>query len=288
MKSRIARVLLLLFLVIVLAGAWYKPLDSVATAQIDAGFSRALVIFATARTLNAIISTIQSAELAFQPFGIGTTFAPGQMLHPINEFIAQFAELMLAASIAFAVMRALIGIGSFWAISLLMSALAVIWGLYRWRGQQSPIWIERMLFVFLLVRFAMPLVTVGSDAVFQRFMQDDYTKSQKAIEGNREELMTLVPTIDDTSTAKSVTEQIKAWWSNVHFAEWLKKVWQTVSRLPEHLIRIIVVFLMQTLVVPLLLFWALYKGSKAMILSPSHLLQQLDKLPKGVIGGASL
>ena len=116
----------------------------------------------------------------------------------------------------------------------------------------------------------MPLVTVGSDAVFQRFMQDDYTKSQKAIEGNRGELMTLAPTIDESNTGKGFVEQIKTWWSNVNLVEWLKKLKQVANQVADHIVKLIVVFLMQTLVIPLLLFWALYRGGKAIIVSPSR------------------
>lgn len=268
MKSAIARGLIASFLVIVLAGAWSKPLDSVAAEQIDAGLQRSLVSFATARGLNGVISMIQGTQVSIQPFGIGTTLSLGQILHPINELTSQFAELMLAASIAFGLMKVLIGIGSYWPISLLMSAFALSWGWFRWRGQRAPVWIERMLFVLLFVRFAMPLVTVGSDATFQRFLHDDYARSQKAIEGNRGELMTLAPTIDETNTEKGAVEQIRAWWSKVNLIEWLTKLKQTASHVTEHIVKIMVVFLMQTLVIPLLLLWALYKGSRALILSP--------------------
>jgi hypothetical protein len=178
MKSRIARVLLLSFLVIILAGAWYRPLESVATQQVDKGLERALISFATARTLNGVISAIQGTELAVTPFGFGVQLTPGQILRPINEVVAQLAELMLAASVAFGVMKVLITMGSFWVVSLLLSVFALSWCWFRWRGQRAPIWIERLLFVLLFVRFAMPLVTVGSDAVFQKFMQDDYNQSQ--------------------------------------------------------------------------------------------------------------
>ena len=270
MRSGIARLLLLSFLVLVLAVAWYKPLESIATPQIDAGLNRALISFATARTLNGVLSTLQGTALSFTPFGVGTTLTPGQIIRPINEVVAQFAELMLAASIAFGVMKVLISIGSFWVVSLLMSAFALGWGWYRWRGQQAPIWIERILFVLLFVRFAMPLVTVGSDAMFQRFMQDDYTNSQKAIEGNRRELETLAISIDESKTGKSFSDQAKDWWQKVNPVEWLKRLNQVADQAIEHFIRLIVVFLMQTLVIPLLLFWALYKAGRAMVFSPSR------------------
>ena len=269
-KSGIARVLLLSFLVLVLAGAWFKPLESVAIQQVDAGLQRALISFATARTLNGVISMIQGTALSFTPLGVGTTFTPGQIIRPINEVVAQFAELMLAASIAFGVMKVLISIGSFWVVSLLITVFALSWGWFRWRGQQAPIWIERILFVLLFVRFAMPLVTVGSDAVFQGFMQDDYAKSQKAIEGNRGEMVKLAPTIDESKKGKSLPEQIHDWWKKVNPDEWLKHFNQVANQAIEHLIKLMVVFLMQTLVIPLLLFWALYKGGRAIVFSPSR------------------
>lgn len=269
-ETAIARVLLLSFLVLVQVGAWYKPLESLAAPQIDAGLNRALISFATARTLNGIISAIQGTALSITPFGIGTTLTPGQLLRPINEVVAQFAELMLAASVAFGVMKVLISIGSFWAVSLLMTAFALGWGWFRWRGQQAPIWIERVLFVLLFVRFAMPLVTVGSDAVFQGFLRDDYTDSQKAIELNRGELERLAPTIDEGKTGKSLSDQTKDWWQKVNPVEWINNLDQVANQAIEHLIKLIVVFLMQTLVIPLLLFWALYKGGKAMVFSPSR------------------
>lgn len=268
MKTALARGFLISFLAIVLAAAWYQPLESLAAPQIDAGLKRALVSFATARTLNAIMSTIQSTQLTFQPFGVGTSVAPGQMLRPLNELIAQFAELMLAASIAFGVMKILIGIGSFWAVSLLMSAFALVWVRYRWHGRRAPFWVEKALFALLFVRFAMPVVTVGSDAVFERFMHRDYTESQEAIEGNRGELMTLVPTIDEAHAGKRMVEQMKAWWSRVDVAESLRKIQQGANRAVEHIVTLIVVFLLQTLVIPLLLFWAFYKISKAVIYAP--------------------
>ena len=54
MKQETKRILLCLALIAVLATAWFKPLDPIATQQVDAGLKRALVSFATARALNSI------------------------------------------------------------------------------------------------------------------------------------------------------------------------------------------------------------------------------------------
>lgn len=265
MRPALGRVLLAAFLVAVLAGAWHKPLDRLAEDQVDAGLKRSLISFATARGLNGAISMIQGTQISVQPLGIGTTFSVGQILRPINDLTAQFAELMLAASVAFGIMKVLIGIGSFWAISLLVSVLGLWWGWMRWRGRNAPAWVGRAFVLLLFVRFAVPLVTVGSDAIFQRFLLDDYTRSQKAIEGDRDEFIALAPAIDDKNASQDAVERIKAWWSKINLGESVGKLKNSVARVTEHIVRLIVVFLMQTLVIPLILIWALYKASLAIL-----------------------
>ena len=71
MKHGLERPLLLVAVAIVLAFAWLKPLEIAATHQVDAGLKRALVSFATARALNAIISVAQGTEIAVEPAGVG-------------------------------------------------------------------------------------------------------------------------------------------------------------------------------------------------------------------------
>jgi hypothetical protein len=265
MKSLIARVLLVVFLIIIVVGAWSKPLDTVAAEQIDAGLKRSLISFATARGLNGVISVVQGTTMSATPLGVGLTVTPGQILHPLNELTSQFAELMLVASIAFGAMKVLIGIGSFWVISLVMSAFALCWAWYWWQHQCAPLWIEKILFVLIFVRFAMPLVTIGSDAAFRHFMQSDYTESQKVLDKNSGELEALAPTTDESKTVKTTVEQLKGLWSSINP---VPKLRQVVSDTTKHIVTVIVVFLMQTLVIPLLLFWALYKGTGALIFSP--------------------
>jgi hypothetical protein len=266
------RFLLFLIFAFILAGAWLKPLELVATVQIDAGLKRALVSFGTARALNAIISVAQGTELAVEPAGVGVKLAPGQILRPINDMVEQFAELMLAASVAFGVTKVLISIGSYWVVSLLLSAFALGWFLFRWRGQEAPAWLARILLVLVLVRFAVPLVTVGSDALFQRFLNEDYEASQNAIAVNTGQLATLSPPAGETNAETGIGERIRRWWSqNIDaVGTRLEKLKQAASEVAEHIVKLIVVFLMQTLVLPLILFWALYRAAKAVFDPPSR------------------
>ena len=57
-NEALRRNLLLVLLAVVVACAWFKPLDDMAGAQAQAGFKRAVASFATARALNAVILSL--------------------------------------------------------------------------------------------------------------------------------------------------------------------------------------------------------------------------------------
>ena len=144
------RLLLLLAVLLVLTAAWLHPLDDAAAPEVEAGLKRALTSFAAARALNAVISVAQGTEVAVQPAGVGVTFAPGQALDPINDLVEQFSTLMLAASVSFGIQRALLGAGAHWALSLLLTVVALGWAAWHWRGHMPPGWATRVLVGLLL------------------------------------------------------------------------------------------------------------------------------------------
>ena len=94
------KIMLAVFMAIVILGSRLAPLDAPAIKQVDAGLKRALISYAAARTLNALISLAQGTEISAQPLGFGVTLTPGQLLDPLNDLVEQFSALMLATSIA--------------------------------------------------------------------------------------------------------------------------------------------------------------------------------------------
>jgi hypothetical protein len=261
---------LFLFAAAVTLGAWRSPLDAPATQQVDAGLKRALASFATARALNAIISVAQGTDVSLEPAGVGVKLAPGQILRPVNDLVSQFAELMLAASVAFGAMKALIAIGSYWGVAFLLTLVVLGWLWLRLRGRDTPGWLASALLLLLLARFSVPLVTVGSDAVFHRFLSSDYASSQTAIDGNAAQLASMNPPTNPAGAETGIVERVKGWWSQKADAleSRLEKLKQLASQVTEHIITLIVVFLMQTVVVPLLLFWGLYRTGKTLLNQP--------------------
>lgn len=265
-NTRWQRPLTAVTLALLLASVWLLRIDDAALAQVDAGWKRALATFAAARALNAVISVAQGTELAVQPAGVGLTLTPGQVLDPVNQLVEQFSTLMLMASAAFGAQRVMIGIGAWWPLSLLISAAALAWALLRWRGQAPPRWLNSALVLLLLLRFTVPLVALGSEAAFRTFMQDEYRQGQATLEQSSAELAQASGQTAAAPAEESLAERMRRWWGQgPQIGARFEALKEQANRAVEQVVRLIVVFTLQTLVLPLLLGWGLWRAARALL-----------------------
>lgn len=260
------RVILALSVTAVVLCSWLAPMDSTAIQQVDAGLKRALVSFATARTLNAAISFAQGTEVAVQPMGVGVNLTPGQLLDPVNDLVEQFSNLMLAACVAFGIQKILISIGGYWLVSLVLTIATLGWAWFCFRQQPTPAWLSKMLVILLMIRFAIPMATIGTDLLFQKYLVAEYMASQQVIGTASDQVTELNPPdqalSDDRGLLEKMKENINGLWSKTKVAVDVKTHFKNLQQAAEqwvwHIINLIVIFLLQTLVIPLLLLWALY------------------------------
>ncbi len=269
MASRLKWIALLASLTAILFCAWAKPLDTIAMQRVDEGFKRAAISFGTARLIGAVISVAQGTDVSIQPAGVGVKFAPGQALNPIGDLVGKFADLMLVATVVFGAMKVLLVIGGSTWSSLAVTGTALGWVWYHWRGRLSPVWLSKLIVVLLLVRFGVPVVMVGSDAIFQRYMADDYKTSQSALAATSGVLESGPMSLATSGIEGGVWNRLKELMpTNIDVTARIKSMAQGATQIADHMIKVIVVFLLQTLVIPLLLFWALYRVLMALFQLP--------------------
>lgn len=255
--------------IIVIACSWLAPLDAPATRQVDALLKKALVSFAAARTLNALISVAQGTEISAQPLGVGVTLTPGQALDPLNDVVEQFSALMLAASVAFGIQKVLISIGSYWLISLVLTAVVLGWAWLDYRQRAAPAWLSRLLVIVLMLRFAIPAVTLGTDLLSQKFLAADYAASQLIIDTSSTQVAKTNPPAPSGSESQGIVDTLKNWLAQSgDLKQRFDSLKGSVEREIEHILRIIVIFLLQTTVIPFLLLWALYGLARSAIEFP--------------------
>ena len=253
---------------------WLTPPDAAATRQVDAGLKRALATYAAARALNAVISVAQGTEVALEPGGIGVVLAPGQALDPVNDLVEQFSSLMLMASVSFGLQRALLGIGGHATVSVALSIVAAAWAVWRWRRRVAPPWLARLLLVLLLARFAVPLAALGSDAVFRVFLARDYAAAQGAIGLSAERIgaagAASAPPPGAPPADAGAVERLRRWWAQApgpaDVGRRLDELKRLAADTADHVVMLIVVFLLQTLVLPLLTLWALLGAARQALL----------------------
>jgi hypothetical protein len=259
------RAILILSVAAMILASWLAPLDAPAMERVDAGLKRALVSFASARALNAVISVLQGTEVTAQPMGFGVVFTPGQVLDPVNDLVESFSNAMLAASVAFGIQKVLIGVGGYWPISMLLTVVAVAWAWQRFHPSQRPsAGLSRLLVILVMLRFAIPVVTLGSDVLFEKFLAADYAASQQAIDASSAQIEKAEPPVAAPAGNAGVLDKMKSWLAekNLDASARLEALKLAVEKITERIINLIVIFLLQTLIVPLLLLWALYGAAK--------------------------
>jgi hypothetical protein len=250
----------------ILAAAWLPGLDELARTQADAGWKRALATFATARALNAVISVAQGTEVAAQPGGVGVSLAPGQVLDPINDLVEQFSNLMLYAAGAFGAQLLLIRMGAWWPLTLLLTLAVVAWALLAWRGRPLPWWLARGLLVLLAVRFLVPLTAIANEAVYRHFMSGDYQQAQQSLA-----VTTMSAGEAGNATApadENLWARLQRWGKSANPSLHVDALNAKADAAVEHIVRLIVVFTLQTVVLPLLLGWLLLRLARAAFVAP--------------------
>jgi len=256
--SKLKLTALLIGLALVMYCSWAQTLDSVAMKQVDAGIKNASISFGTARAIGAVISVAQSIDL-----GVGVKIGIGQALQPIGDLVAKFGDLMFAATVAFGVMKVLLTIGGSKGLSLVVTVTLLGWiGLYL-HGSPSPVWLSKLVIILLLARFAVPIVMCGSNAVFQKYMADDYKKNETALATMPDRLYADLRGLVFVNNDGGILNGLKLP-SIQNIQDTIKSMVQKGSEAVDQMIKTIVVFLLQTLVIPLLLFWALWRVLIAM------------------------
>jgi hypothetical protein len=255
----------ILVVVLLAAASWWPAPTALAQEQLDAGLKRALVSFGTARALNAVLSVLQGTEVSAQPLGIGVTLSLGQVLEPVNRIVEQFASLMLFASVALGVEKAIVAIGAWWPVSLALSIGAAAWSVAVWRGA-VPSWLARLVVLLLLVRYAIPICVIGTDLLFQQFLQQHYSISQQALEEAPRRVQGIDSAAGPAQPETGIVDRIKG--AAMAPIKEVKQRYEAIQRAAEQaierIIQLMVVFVLQTILLPLLLLWALVRITRSL------------------------
>jgi hypothetical protein len=212
-----------------------------------------------------VISVAQGTEVAVQPAGVGINFAPGQILDPVNDMVERFSWVMLASTTSLGLQKLLLQIFASPHFTLLLAvvmaaALALLW--YSRAGWEAVSrFFYRAMLLLLVLRFAVPVVALGNELLFTTFLQQQYENSTQSIEHAREEIgrinhgSAVSPPPADHSLLGRAREWYQSTLESIDIGATLEQYQQAAASVSEHLIQLIVIFVLQTVLLPLLFLW---------------------------------
>jgi hypothetical protein len=262
---RLLRLAPLALVALLALASWFQPLDSAAQEHLKRGTAAAFAAFAAARAIDAAISLLRSAEVGVQ-VGVGVSAHPGALLEPLEDLVEHFADFMLAATVAFGIQQVLVAIGAHWGVALALTVVALAWiAVSVGLRDAAPRWLGRLLALLLLLRFAVPVATVGTELLSRTFLESGQQASQQALDQLRGQAEPAAGTGGAARDA-GAWATVRDWLAKgVDLGAQVDRLAALAGRMTEQVTTLIVVFLLQTLVFPVALAWMLVRAARALL-----------------------
>jgi hypothetical protein len=265
------RILWTVLIVLAVAGALTGHIDRASEAQAENALKNALVTFAVARTLNGVISAAQGTEVALEPGGVGVVLSVGEVLDPINDLIERFSAVMLVAASSLGLQALLLNITGWWGVSAFLVAAAAAFLVTIWAPGSAvadyTVPALRVLLIGLFVRFAIPLLIVGTTLISDAFLvpeQEAATAILETTTANIEELNqeTQAASTTDQSLMERLGDMIGDSLESMQVKERLTQLRESAAKASEHIVSLIAIFVLQTIILPLVFLWLFVEGLK--------------------------
>ncbi len=254
--------------------AFTRVLDVAGYERTEAALQRALTTYAIARALNGVISVAQGTELAIEPAGIGVIFAPGEILDPVNDLIERFSWVMLVSSASLGIINILLLISSWVWLSIIMALGLMALVYLSWKKRQiKRFWsgvLLKLALIMVILRFAAPLMVLVNDFLYLQFLSPRYHSAVAELEDTRDKISEInddayqaqnMPEVERTlmeqarELYESTTQNIKR---TLNLEEKMDNLSKATSEASRAAIDLIVIFIFQTIVLPVVFIWVIW------------------------------
>jgi hypothetical protein len=275
--TMLAKIAASLTMVLLVAVSFYGNADKVAQEYTETGFKRALITFASARAINGLISVAQGTEVAIQPAGMGAVFTPGEILDPINDLVEQFSQVMLFSAAVLGTQKILIEMSGWLWFSILLATVLLFWLATLWlphlftaRTQRIALALAGLL---LLLRFLVPLAAIANEAIFDLFLAPGYEEASLQLDDSKKELRSeekiSEPLENQTEPDKSFLEKMWEYYDSLKdktdVRAKIEEVQAAANKTTEDIIKLIILFMVQTLLLPLFFAWLGFSTAKSLV-----------------------
>jgi len=252
----------------VLAGAVSSEgsLDQGAREATDRVFRQALITYAAARSLDAAVSLAEGTELALEPGGVGVTVSAGEILEPIDDLVEQFSTLMLVSATSLGIQSLLVRASAWAPLVLLLLVFLAARVAVAFVPERVPRPLARVVtagtVLLLVARFAVPAYALGTSLLFERVLQPGQEEAVAALESAGDDVREM-DQLDEERPPPGLVGRVSDWFAGamerLDVSERVEAMRERVTEAVEHLMHLLVVFTLQTIILPLVFLWMLGK-----------------------------
>ena len=260
------------FAVLVVLGLnWMPGLDQRAEEYLVDAMADNLLIYATARSLNGIISVVQSIELSVS-LGAGVAVNLGEILDPLNDLIERFSAFVLYGLAGLGLQK-LVLIATSGLVMKVVTTVGLVLGYvaYLLRAELHN-WLLRLVVLILMVRFAF-IVEVGVIATLDSLYFDQQkNEAHSALQLAKTSLGQLR---EEYMAAISESGLYGGLWETVATIVGSDEQEGVANIAASAVVELIVITLVRGLILPLLFVWMLVIAGR-LLLKPRGTREQLQ------------
>jgi len=235
-------------------------IDTTAKTLVDDSFSQAIIVFGSAKALNAVISLAQGTELSLPFFVV----AIGEVLDPVNDLVEQFSLVMLASMTSLGIQKIFLNFVTNEIYNYLLLVLVIvlnIWLYKRFRNDDKLRDIFfKVVFVLLFLRFAIPMISYVNDISYNYFVKEEYNieRLNEIIVKVKEDVSRVNQETLQAKKEVSIFDKIVEKFDSEYYSKKVQEYTDAVDNSSEYIIDLIIVFIFQTIFLPILFLFILY------------------------------
>jgi len=258
------KITLLLVSIVVIVCIFNFNFDIQGKEQIDKSFTQSVVVFGSAKALNAVISLAQGTEVDLPFF----TIAIGEILDPINDLIEQFSLVMLASMVSLGIQKIMLNFVATDSYNYILLSCITVLNVWIFLGVKKYTCFSTVFFkltvVLVFLRFALPLMGLANEMTYNSFVKQDYNIEQlneKIVQVKEDVNNVTIKTVDKKES--SFLNKIVEKFDTTYYSDQVNEYEKAVDNSSEYIVALIIVFIFQTILFPLIFLLFLYYSSKA-------------------------
>lgn len=240
-------------------------IDDNAKRLVDDSFKQSVIVFGSAKALNAVISLAQGTELNL-PFVI---VAVGEILDPINDLVEQFSLVMLASMVSLGIQKILLNFVTNDIYNYILFTFVIVFNIWLFKRFTNDERLRdlffKITFILLFLRFAIPMIGYVNEVSYNYFVKPQYN-----IDELNQDILKVKDDVSkinqETITQKeesSFFNKVMEKFDSSYYEKKVNDYKEAVDNSSQYIIDLIIVFIFQTILLPIIFLYLLYAFVKS-------------------------